>query len=179
MDNKLVEIELNTPRTFRSGYNSSRIHENEMFSFTSQSLIETNAKYLSLNEINDIQLTNRSALLTNRTNKSVRFDDEDKSDKNDENKIDYLLNKAVNQRYKNLIDLVNLSKNGFQSSNNNNEDINLFSLSLPLTPRSIDGVSLVEQTIDTSRSNITSISKLSSKSLESIYDKINMDFIKE
>ncbi|CAF0746137.1 unnamed protein product [Brachionus calyciflorus] len=180
VDNKLLEIELNTPRAILSS-RSGRDVEKELISM---STFREWTSYLSNNETLrlDLDFTNRSDLmLTNRTLKSVRFDDETKkNEKNEEEKnIDPLTDKAVKQRYQTLIEMVNKSRLNNTTLGNNSQDLNLFSLSLPLTPRSIDGKSLPEYTKLADDTNITYVSKNTSRSLQDISDKINKDFIKD
>lgn len=182
IDNKIVEIELNTPRTFRSNYSGMGTENDALSTYRSLNNFEFSnnfSKHLHSTETNENLnlLTNRSDMPTNRTVKSVRFDDEDKKDNKD-----YLTDKAVKKHYKHLIDLVSKRKKdnfddsmGNSSSLNETQELSVFSLSLPLTPRSIQGYSLA----DSDRSHLTDISKPESKSLESIYDKINSDFLKE
>ena len=238
MDDKLIETELNSSRTPRSGdLNSSRSNGSNSFRFNSylqnpnlnyaDILSNANAaRHLDLNNINtarsenslnyelnndksyidflfnvnlfaenDLLLTNRSVLtnlaLTNRTNKSVRFDDQNKSEKNlkpltrnsniDENEIslvnekarlDPLTNQAVNERYKVLTDMVSNLKSPRDA------DTSPFSLSLPLTPRSLDGLT-VDLSNNPNVDESSFISKEMSKSLENIYKEHNETFIKE
>jgi hypothetical protein len=200
IDSKLIDIELNTtprtPRTFSSlDFYNDGLYENFILND-----IPSDTNYNQ----NTFLLTNRSTntMNTNRTNKSVRFDDESRNtrenldqmnlqmtgDKNLDKKIetDYLLDKAVSNRYKNLIDFL---KSSNRSVNNmKTSDDGLFSLSLPLTPRSLNGMPIDESTVD-ALSKIKSeysllgketiISKKESKSLEQINDKINMNFLYE
>ncbi len=140
----------------------------------------------------DLQLTNRSLLLTNRTNKSVRFDDNQKSTHNtlttnsniDMNEVDMLkenslldplTNQAVNERYKKLNELVNTINPSL------NNDASPFSLSLPITPRtprSNDGLT-IDLSSNQSLNESSFISKEMSKSLETLYKQHNETFIKE
>ena len=192
IDQKLVEVELNTtprtPRTFRSmDLFTEHFYEKTIGSDTFNS--------------NTLLLTNRSQTLnTNRTAKSVRFEDESKENKpkSEEytpkletgnskklNKIkedDFLLENAVNDKYKHIVDYLEWSRasvNNLKSSDDITD--NLFSLSLPFTPRSIEGTAVSDITFDAFRAtaNKNVISKYESKSLEAINDKINLDFLSE
>jgi len=143
----------------------------------------------------DLQLTNRSLLLTNRTNKSVRFDDDQKPTQQTVNsmtqnsnidlneismlkensKIDPLTNQAVNERYRKLNELVSTIKPP------SNSDDSPFSLSLPLTPRtprSNDGLT-IDLSSNQSLNESSFISKEMSKSLESLYKQHNETFVQE
>jgi hypothetical protein len=112
-------------------------------------------------------------MLTNRTNKSVRFGKNDLlNNNNDQENLDEhnrdnrsLHEKAVDQRYKTLVELVNKTrKNGELSS---------LSLSLPITPRSNEIPSM--ENLDES----SFISKSMSKSLELVNDEFNKNFVQE
>jgi hypothetical protein len=232
LDDKIIEIELNSSRSHQSGgSNSSRSTNGNSFRFSNylqnpnlnyaDILMNSNAnrteKFLNLDltsksdtfNLNDDksyidylfnanlfsedpQLTNRSLLLTNRTNKSVRFDEEvdtkskrltrnsnidenEISQINQNSRLDPLTNQAVNERYKKLTDMVSNIKNP-----NDHED-SPFSLSLPLTPRtptSTGGLTL-DLSMNPSLNESSFISKEMSKSLESIYKQHNETFIKE
>lgn len=165
---------MNTPRALLSSRVSGRDLENDLMTMSTyrewSNYLENNNESLKL----DLQFTNRSEMLTNRTNKSVRFDNEVKSEEN-EIKIDPLTDKAVNQRYQNLIEKVNKLR-ALNSSINNSQDL---SLSLPLTPRSIEGNSLPDYSKFSEFAEVTFVSKATSRSLQNLSDKINKDFIKE
>ena len=167
VDDKMTEIELNSARTYRSN------NLNDYAQSTYRSFVFDDQDNL---------FTNRSGglLLTNRTNKSVNFDDNvqvssrfnDENNKNeldDKNKkLDYLTDKAVKTRYQDLIDHLNS-----KSIIKNKMTGDAFSLSLPLTPRSF------ELTARTNLSDESYISKAASKSLENINEQFSRQFIQE
>ncbi len=165
VDDKMTDIELNSARTYRS------TNLNDYAQSTYRSFIFDDQDNL---------LTNRSGglLLTNRTNKSVNFDEnvqvssrlnennEKFEDKN--KKLDYLTDKAVKTRYQNLINHLN-STNIIKNKTTGDT----FSLSLPLTPRSL------ELTARTNLSDESYISKAASKSLENLNEQFSRQFIQE
>jgi hypothetical protein len=165
VDDKMTEIELNSARTYRS------TNLNDYVQSTYRSFIFDDQ---------DNILTNRSGglLLTNRTNKSVNFDDNvqvssrynQNNNELEENnkKLDYLTDKAVKTKYQNLINHLN-SKGGIK----NKMTGDTFSLSLPLTPRSLD------LTARTNLSDESYISKSASKSLENLNQQLSQQFIQE
>lgn len=180
---KLIDIELNTPRSLRSGLNSGRNFQSNFDSTISTTKSLNNSDffgntayldYLTKNRNQDENqnglLTNRSLMLTNRTNKSVRFEDSNE-DKN--KKLDPLTNDAVNTRYKKLVTTINSARSTESDPASMNSTALSTSNSLPLTPRSMDG------TILSDFSNYEFLDKQASKSLESLVDKINLDFIRE
>ena len=220
IDEKLIEIELNSTRTHRSGgaLNSTRSSTNSNSFRFSTYLQNPNLSYADIlahankndnknksdtnlnldnnnnNNFNENNLlTNRSLLLTNRTNKSVRFDDEQNEQNqlqitrnsnidqneidvvNEKNKMDYLQNQAVNKRYKTLTDFFSNDMKSTASDTN----ISPFSLSLPLTPRSLDGLTHIDLSKNPNLDDSSFISKEMSKSLESIYKEYNRTFIQE
>ena len=221
VDDKLVEIELNSSRTQRSsgGLSSSRSTNSNSFAFSSYlqnpnldyaeilakakktnsnsnnrlSGIELNLDTMTTENSNTGQLTSRSLLLTNRTNKSVRFDDEKDKDPlppppvtrnsnidenevkvvQEKNKLDHLQNQAVTERYKTLTEFVSTSLKSPRDPG-----VSPFSLSLPLTPRSLDGLT-VDLTKNPNLDESSFISKEMSKSLESLYKEHNEAFVNE
>lgn len=177
MHDKLVELDMNSPRLLKNSYLPSNLSTFRSFN-TDFGFIERGVGEEELRE--DFKLTGQSGLNTNRTNKSVHFEDNQSRMSDPENTLktsdsnkteqqeqnDYLLNKAVNQRYKNLFEL--FTKNN-QTDVLNNE--NFLSLSLPLTPRSL--------TMESEYSDVTYISKKTSKSIESINENYSLKFVAE
>ena len=177
MHDKLVELDMNSPRLLKNSYLPSNLSTFRSFN-TDFGFIERGVGEEELRE--DFKLTSQSGLNTNRTNKSVHFEDNQSRMSDPENTLktsdsnkteqqeqnDYLLNKAVNQRYKNLFEL--FTKNN-QTDVLNNE--NFLSLSLPLTPRSL--------TMESEYSDVTYISKKTSKSIESINENYSLKFVAE
>jgi len=177
LHDKLVELDMNSPRLLKNSYLPSNLSTfrslNTDFGFTERGVGEEDLK-------DDFKFTNQLILNTNRTNKSVHFEESqsmmsehdntlkssgsNKSNQQEQN--DHLLNKAVNQRYKNLVEL--FTKNN-QTDILNNE--NFLSLSLPLTPRSL--------TMESEYSDVTYISKKTSKSIESINENYSLKFVAE
>jgi hypothetical protein len=233
LDDKVIEIELNSSRSHQSGgSNSSRSMNGNSFRFSNylqnpnlnyaDILMNSNAnrteKFLNLDltsksdtfNLNDDksyidylfnanlfseqdpQLTSRSLLLTNRTNKSVRFDEEvdtkskrltrnsnidenEISQINENSRLDPLTNQAVNERYKKLTEMASHIKKPTDPEDSP------FSLSLPLTPRtptSTGGLTL-DLSMNPYLNESSFISKEMSKSLESVYKQQNEAFIKE
>ncbi|RNA23786.1 hypothetical protein BpHYR1_050353, partial [Brachionus plicatilis] len=114
IDDKLLETELNTSR---SSYNSRKDNNQDI------SLIST---YRELtNYMNDAEGTSR-------TNKSVRFSETVKVKESDSDQ-------EIEERYKILTQMVS-STEGFK--NMMDKDLDIFTLDLPLTPRSLDGNSI-------------------------------------
>lgn len=179
LHDKLVELDMNSPRLLKNSYLPSNLSTfrsfNNDFGFVERGGVGEEELR------DDFKFTNQSGLSTNRTNKSVHFEDSQSMMSEPENTLkssgttnkteqqeqnDYLLNKAVNQRYKNLVEL--FTKNN-QTDVLNNE--NFLSLSLPLTPRSL--------TMESEYSDVTYISKKTSKSIESINENYSLKFVAE
>lgn len=168
IDNKLNEIELSTPRTYKNM--CSAYMENEGVDLTHRS--NATLEHLAALNTNREGIDDDSAALqaTNRTNKSIRFDpglDENK----EENKIeppkretDAVTELAVKARYSRLVELANNNKSVSKSGDP-------LSLSLPLTPRSLNGYP-IDTTIEGDK-----ISERNAKELELIENRINFDFI--
>lgn len=159
IDSKLFETELNTSR---SDYNSRKNLDQEL------SAIST---YRELTNFIMKDKTKKAFIdeseMTNRTNKSVRFN-ETVEIKNSENSIE--------EQYKNLTQLISETQ-GFNYTLD--KDLNIFSLDLPLTPRSIDGKSLPNFSALGTEKNILYLNYHAAKILQNLSDQINNDFIKE
>ncbi len=178
LHDKLVELDMNSPRLLKNSYLPSNLSSfrslNRDFGFVEQGEMSQG----DLRE--DFKFNQQSLLNTNRTNKSVHFEDEQLMMSDPENTLkssgisrteqqeqnDSILNKAVNQRYKNLVELF---------AKNNRTDVlsneRFLSLSLPLTPRSL--------TMESEYSDVTYISKKTSKSIESINENYSLKFVAE
>ena len=181
-EDKLIETELNTPRTHRTGMSTNRSFTSSSYSGFTNTPFTTNNGYPVVekldfnNNLNDTfnddnMQTGRSLMLTNRTNKSVRFGKNDSTNNDNQGNLDEhkdnrsLHEKAVDERYKTLVELVNTTrKNGELAS---------LSLSLPLTPRSNELPSM--ENLDES----SFITKQMSKSLEIVNDEFNKQFVQE
>lgn len=142
---------IDTMNSARSEYFNTSIYDKD----TNMNTFRSDFSYSEFNFKLDTIKTN--------TSKSVRFDKdiENQNETESTDKLDYLTNKATNDRYKKLVDLVNKTK-----VKDNNSILNL---SLPITPRSFDF------SITT---NMTEASK-NFKSLESLNEQSNLEFIKE
>jgi hypothetical protein len=207
LDNKLVEVELNTtPRTSRT-FRSLDLFTDRLYDEIDIDKFHGNTLLLP---------SNRSASNTNRTGKSVRFDEAlergnlrlyaadmsgmsgrgdtaktilkatDSKTTKQSAQIDPMVNEEVNKKYEHLLDKLEWLKGEGSTSRRNitgRSDVqeNFFSLSLPLTPRSIDGTPFSNIAFDVLRTAEEDgvISKFESKSLEMINDKINLDFLDE
>ena len=164
IEEKIVEFELNTPRTFRTN--------DGMSTFRSLNLDEINNFY-GLQQSNSYLFDTKrdgQLLLTNRSNKSVRFDNEydehndEKYEDIEKNKIDSLTEEETSGKYKQLQSLVDKIDKKETSS---------LSLSLPTTPRSVN-------LSDSSNPNdAVYVDKKTSRSMEELNDKINKNYIKE
>ena len=104
---------------------------------------------------------------TNRTTKSVKFNDTDINKENDNKQLDYLTNKATTDRYKKLTDFVN--QTSFRSSDQNSFKLtDTLNLSLPPTPRINNNAELA--TLDLQKQF---------KSLETLNETSSLKFIQE
>jgi hypothetical protein len=102
-------------------------------------------------------------LSTNLTNRSsVRFEPE----------TDTVTERAVKTRYQNLSELLDKSSSANGEGESRTDPL---SLSLPITPRALDGYPLT-YTLDIKDNEIN---QRSARNLESIETRINLDFIKE
>lgn len=101
-----------------------------------------------------------STNLTNRS--SVRFEPE----------TDTVTERAVKTRYQNLSELLDKSSSANGEGESRTDPL---SLSLPITPRALDGYPLT-YTLDIKDNEIN---QRSARNLESIENRINLDFIKE
>jgi len=158
VDDKIVSMELTAPL-------SSRLSENNTFrsiNFDLRSMDRTNrSETYNKKEIN----TNQN-LLTNRTFKSVHFNDETY----DENKDDSLRNENINNRYQKLLEI---TKQTSTINKDNFENQDPLSLSFPMTSRTLDLNSLF------SSNEITYMSREQTKSMEDLYNKVNLEFIQD
>ena len=110
-------------------------------------------------------------MLTDRTNKSsVRF-----AVDNLEN--DTVTERAVRDRYEHLLRILKENNTSQKLVNREVEEkpVDSLSLSLPVTPRALDGYSL-KSTLDIED---TDLDKRSVHTLETIEKRINLDFIKK
>lgn len=173
IDEKLQNIELNAPLSFRNENMSTFRSINFDFS-TMESVRVSNRK-------NDLFVTKRDpSMLTNRTIKSVHFNDtvdnkesptqEAKTENNGKaESSDNLTKGATTTRYKKLLDLT--ARTSLHASDNTeNEDPLSLSLPLPLSYRSEDNA------LD---SEVTFLPKEVSKSMDEMNNKHNIEFMQE
>ena len=147
VDDKFVFSELNTPRSFRSADFSDDLLQS-VRSFNSDPDILTSNR-LKLTDPNRTLTNDDQLQLTNRTNKSVRFDNtlnmnstlndtlnsttnvnNETADGKSKSETDEVSERAVNKRYQRIIELLGKEKKA-------GDDLSL-SLSLPLSSRSFD-----------------------------------------
>ena len=145
VDDKFVFSELNTPRSFRSADFPNDLLQS-VRSFNSDPDVMTSSRLDPNRTLTD------ELQLTNRTNKSVRFD---KSTLNDtlnttttttnnestRSETDDVKERAVNKRYQKIIELLGKEKKP------GDDDLSL-SLSLPLSSRSFDQENYYEQQLN-------------------------------
>lgn len=159
IDSKLFENELNTSR---SDYNSKKFIDQELSTISTYReltnfIMNDNAKKSFIDE----------SEMTNRTNKSVRFNDTVEIKDSE---------KSIEEKYKNLTQLISGTESFKYTLD---KDLNIFTLDLPLTPRSIDGKSLPDFSALGTEKNILYLNYQAAKILQNLNDQINTDFIKE
>ena len=135
IDEKLVNLE--AMDTFRSGQISTfRSFTESLSDQTFRDVDDSgfnldNSNYFNENKNSSIVESKKYMILTNRTNKSVHFDDTEPVNEipsNEENNLDSLTNKATHERYKKLLEITrDLKKNKSSGL---------------LTPRSLDLASM-------------------------------------
>lgn len=161
VDNKLLETEMNTSR---SSYNSKKDTDQDLSTISTY-------RELSNYMINGEKGNgfDNEFDMTNRTNKSVRFN-ETVTIKESQTEPE------MDERYKNLTEMVAKTE-GFKYMSD--KDLGLFTLDLPLTPRSLDGKSIPDYSVLATDKNVLYLNYQSAKNLQNLNDKINSDFIKE
>lgn len=180
LDSKIVEKELNTtPRvplmdTFRNSDLLQHTLDSSDFKFDSAMLfLNTNRTGRKSVRFEDSENNNNTAPLIVTDNKKL----------NKRLETDQKLDNALNTKYKKLLNMVELSRNSSSLLKSNEEYNSIFSVSLPVTPRSIKGVSLdnlaYNPKANTNIDNEIVISKRESYKLDIIENKIKTDFLKE